>query len=599
VLAQVAKSVLSAPLLVLPGGPAALVRGGRCRRLVCAIDEAGEAVPTTIDRARPGRSAVYADGGMVCTGHPLATAAGADVLRRGGNAADAVLAAAGVLAVVQPMMCGLGGDTFCVWYDGRTRGVEALCDSGAAPALAAAEVYHARGYGERMPLRGPLSVAVPGAVHAAFAVLRRWGSGRFGMEDLWAAAIAYARHGHRVAPRVAHHVALNRDVLAQHPASARIYLRRDGSPLRPGDRLVQADYARSLELVARGGPDVFYRGALAEAIDAHMRAHGGLLRGEDLAAHAAEVGPPLAVPYRGATVHMPGLPSQGLILLECLRIAEGWDLAGMAPADAAHLLVEAKKRAYADRLAYAGDPRFVEVPLAELLSEGFAARRRASIDPRRAAAEVGAGPLGPRSATWGPPGEEDTTYLCAADRDGNALSFITSLSSAFGCGEVVEGTGILLNNRAGRGFTLEEGHPNVLAPGKRTMHTLQCYLVTRGDGLWLVGGTPGGDGQAQWNLQVLTARIDHGLDPQSAVETPRWTSHPGTDPAGLPSPYRLDFEDGLPESVYEDLAARGHALRRVPYLSGSGDAQLIERLEDGCLVGASDARGDGCAMGVQ
>lgn len=551
-----------------------------------------------VERARTARSPVYADGGMVCTGHPLASAAGADVLRRGGNACDAILAASAVLGVVQPMMCGLGADTFCVWYDGRSGRVEALADSGAAPALASPDAYHARGYGERMPGRGMLSVSVPGAVHAAFTALRRWGSGRFDMEALWAPAVAYARDGHRLAPRVAHHLGLSRDALAQYPESARIYLRPDGSPLRAGDRLVQADYARSLELVARGGPEVFYRGALAEAIDAYMRAHDGLLRGEDLAAHAAEVGAPLSVPYRGATVHVAPLPSQGLILLECLRIAEGWDLGGLASADLIHLLVEAKKRAYADRLAYAGDPRFVDVPLDELLSAGFAVQRRASIDPRQAAAEVAPGRVA-ATAGWGAPGETDTTYLCAADRDGNAISFITSLSAAFGCAEVVEGTGILLNNRAGRGFTLEDGHPNVLAPGKRTMHTLQCYLVTRGDGsLWLVGATPGGDGQAQWNLQVLTARIDQGLDPQAAVEACRWTSHPGTDPAGLPAPYRLELEDGLPEEVYRELAARGHDLRRVPYLSGSGDEQLIERLADGCLVGASDPRGDGCALGM-
>jgi gamma-glutamyltranspeptidase/glutathione hydrolase len=343
---------------------------------------------------------------------------------------------------------------------------------------------------------------------------------------------------------------------------------------------------------------VFYRGAVAEAVDAYMRAHGGLMRGEDLAAHGADIEAPLSVAYRGATVHMAPLPSQGLILLECLRIAEGWNVAALSAADRIHLLVEAKKRAYADRLAYAGDPRFVNVPLQELLSAEFAAQRRASIDPRRAADEVAPGRVA-AAASWGAPGETDTTYLCAADRDGNAISFITSLSAAFGCAEVVEGTGIMLNNRAGRGFTLEHGHPNILAPGKRTMHTLQCYLVTRADGsLWLVGATPGGDGQAQWNLQVLTARIDQGLDPQAAVEAPRWTSHPGTDPAGLPAPYRLDLEDGLPEEVYAELAARGHALRRQPYLSGSGDEQLIERLGDGCLVGASDPRGDGCALGV-
>lgn len=535
-----------------------------------------------------GRSAVWSTGGMVAAAHPLASAAGLEVLQRGGNAADAVLAASAVMGVVQPMMSGLGGDSFCLWHDGRSGQFWALNGSGAAPREATVEAYARRGYTEKMPPRGMLSIAVPGTVDAACTVLERWASGRFSLEELWRPAVAYAREGVPVARMVAHYCEEGTELLRRFPSSAH-YL-RDGRALREGESLVQPDYARTLEQVARGGREIFYRGELAERIVAYCRAHGGLLAMEDMAEHASDVYRPLSYVYRGHEVYTTAPPSQGIILLEELAIAAGWDL-GAWPhlsTDAIHHLVEAKKCSFADRLAHLGDPRHVPFDVHRLLDATWIQARRASIRADRAAEEA--------SLAGGDPAAS-TTYLCAADREGNAISFITSLSNHWGAGEVIEGTGILMNNRCGRGFELRPGHPNVLAPGKRTMHTLHCFMAARGGRLSVVGGTPGADGQPQWNLQMLTGMWDWGLGVQQAIEAPRWLSSPGTDPIDLPAPFSLRVEDGVPAETLAGLEARGHHIRRVPAWGMGGGVQLIALDPRGAFIGGSDPRIDGCAMG--
>jgi gamma-glutamyltranspeptidase/glutathione hydrolase len=284
--------------------------------------------------------------------------------------------------------------------------------------------------------------------------------------------------------------------------------------------------------------------------------------------------------------------SQGFLLLEQLNILEGFDLEALAPtgADRIHLLVEAKKLAFADRNRYAGDPSLVRWPLERLISKAHAAARRAEIDPARAGIP-GAGRLPEHAA--------DTSYFAVADGAGNAVSFIHSLSASFGAGVVAGDTGITLNNRAGRGFTLEAGHPNVIAPGKRTMHTLNAYLCSRDGRPWLVGGTPGGDQQTQWNTQVITNVIDHGMSLQHAVEAPRWFSFPGTDPATLEEPMVLRLEGRIPEEAARDLTARGHAVEVLGPWSGGGAAQLVELdAARGVLRGATDPRAGGLALGL-
>ncbi|HEX5505576.1 MAG TPA: gamma-glutamyltransferase, partial [Thermomicrobiales bacterium] len=312
----------------------------------------------------------------------------------------------------------------------------------------------------------------------------------------------------------------------------------------------------------------------------------------DWAGHHADLyEPPLVTTYRGTTVYETAPPSQGHILLEELNIVEQADLAalGHLRPEAIHLLVEAKKLAFADRLAHSGDPRFITTPLDTLLSKEFAAQRYREIDPAHAA-DVARGARLPERVA-------DTTYLCAVDRDGNACSYITSLSAGFGSRVVAGDTGIALNNRAGRGFTLEAGHPNVLAGGKRTMHTLNCFLVAEDGKPWLVGGTPGGDGQPQWNLQLVTGMLDYGLDVQAAIEAPRWTSFPGTDPISIENAFELRIEDRVSPAVLRGLEERGHRLNVLGPWAGGGAAQLIALGPDGVLRGGSDPRAEGQALG--
>ena len=538
---------------------------------------------------RMSRSPVLARRGMIATGHALASATGLEVLAGGGNAIDAAVAAAAVLGVVQPMMSGLGGDTFMLVYRRREDRIWGLNASGPAPAGATRESFIERGH-MKMPLRGMLAPSVPGAVAAMQTALARWGSGHFTFQRLLDPSIRYAEEGAPVARHVAHWMREAAPVLARYPSSATIFL-PSGRPPAEGEILVQRDLAKSLRTVAAGGAEAFYRGPIARAIGEYSRSHGGLLSAEDFAGYDVEVYDPLQSTFRGLTIHATAPPSQAFLLLEMLNLLEDFPPAPWGSPDAIHGGVEAKKLAFADRLAYLGDPKFVRNPVTVLLDKGYAARRRQEIDPARAA-KVRAGGL-PAEV----PG--DTTYFCVADVEGNLVSYITSLSAAFGCGEIVEGTGIMLNNRAGRGFELEAGHPNCIAPGKRTMHTLVAYMAFKDGVPWLVWGTPGGDAQSPWNLQVLLNLMDSGMDVQEAIEAPRWRSFPGTDPEQQGMPFELRVEDGFPPETLVELERRGHHIRPMSGYEGGGGVQaiLVDR-ERGLYRGGSDSRVDGCAIGL-
>jgi gamma-glutamyltranspeptidase/glutathione hydrolase len=532
------------------------------------------------DAMRMSRSTVLARRGMVASGHPLASAAGLEVLAAGGNAIDAAIATAGVLGVVQPMMSGVGGDTFMLVYRKRDGRVWALNGSGPAPAGATRDFFIDRGY-TKMPLRGMLAPSVPGAVASMDVALRRWGSGRFTLERLLGPAVRYAEEGVPVARKIAYWMQEAAPVLAQYPSSAAVFL-PDGRPLAEGEVLIQRDLSKTLRAIAAGGADAFYRGPIAEAIGRYSRAHGGLLAADDLAGYAPEVLEPLATTYRGITVCTTPPPSHGFLLLEMLNMLEGFAPPPWGSADWVHYGVEVKKLAYADRVAYIGDPAFVRNPIDRLLDKAYAARRRLEIDPRRAAEVPG-----------------DTTYFCAADVEGNVVSYITSLSASFGCGEIVEGTGIMLNNRAGRGFTLQAGHPNCIAPGKRTAHTLSPYMALRNDRPYLAFGTPGGDGQPQWTLQIFACLVDAGMGLQQAIEAPRWQSFPGTDPATIESPFELRLDEGFPAKTIQELERRGHRIRPMGEAESGGAAQaILVDQERGVYIGGSDPRVDGCAIGL-
>jgi len=537
---------------------------------------------------RLSRHLVYGCRGMICSNSPLAASVGIKVLQEGGNAFDAALAVAAVETVVIVPACGLGGDSFVLLYEAKTGKLTGVNSSGVAATGATSAYYRSQGH-RVMPLDGPHAVSVPGEVAAWAEIHQRFCTKPFA--QLLDSAVGYAEHGFPIPPGIGHSFASNAAKLAQFPSTASVLL-GTGAPLKEGDILVNPDLARSLQLVAQGGADEFYRGDLARRMVQGLQA-GGLFTAADFAGHQAEVYEPIATTYRGYTVYQTRPPSQGFLLLEMLNLVEGFDVTplGQNSAEAIHLMVEAKKIAYADRNRVAGDPRFVDWPLAELISKVYAAERRGDIHRDRVNAGLAA--LQPVEV------EGDTTYFCAADGAGNCVSWIHSLSNAFGSGYIAAGTGVLFNNRAGRGFSLTPGHPNEIAPGKRTMHTLNCYLATRDGQPVIIGGTPGGDHQPQCNLQVLTNLIDFAMDPQAAVEAPRWWSFPGTDPATVDRELELRVEAEMPEDTVRGLEGLGHrVVRRRPGVY-DGKAQVIIRdPQRGVLMGASDPRGDGHAAGL-
>ena len=548
----------------------------------------------TVDMAKPEffRPAVYGKRGMVCSNSPLAAATGLRVLQDGGNAFDAALAVAAVETVTLVPLCGLGGDSFILLHQGSNGQVTGINSSGAAASGATSDYYRNQGF-RTMPLTGPHAVSVPGEVAAWQEVHQRFCT--MPWPDLIQPAIGYANAGFPVGPRIGDAFARGVVKLSQYPSTTSIYGSREELP-GAGDTLVNTALAESLATVAQGGYDAFYRGDLThhmvQGLNAGADLSGGLFKVEDFATQKAEVYDPIATTYRGHIVYQTRPPSQGFLVSEMLNLVEGFDLAalGQNSPEAIHLMVEAKKIAYADRNRLAGDPLFVEWPLEQLVSKEYAASRRGEIDPKRASQ-----PSQPQPAEV----EGDTTYFCVADGAGNAVSWIHSLSNAFGSGFVADGTGILFNNRAGRGFSLEPGHPNEIMPGKRTMHTLNCYLTTKDGQLAIVGGTPGGDFQPQGNLQILTNLLDFGMAPQEAVEAPRWWSFPGTDPESLDTPMELRVEQGMAEETVQGLEALGHNVsRRHPGFYG-GVAQLIvfDQMRD-VLMGASDPRGDGSAAAL-
>jgi gamma-glutamyltranspeptidase len=520
--------------------------------------------------------------GAVASNHPLATQAGLVALQAGGNAVDAAVAVATTLSVVEPYMSGLGGDGFYHVYVKGTG--EAVVFNGTGPAPSAATPGR---YASGIPAAGPLAVSVPGSVGAWGAMHARFGRRRWA--SLLEAAIHYARDGFGATRACRHFIGEQAASLVADPRSGKVFL-RDGHPPSVGTPIVQADLARSLERLAAAGADDFYRGDLARGLASGCQAVGGLVTVADLAAFQPETQAPIELVYRGYTVREAPPNSMGWVLLQELGIVEHFDLAAMGAlsADLVHTLVEAKKLAFADREQWSGDPRVVDAPLDELLSSQHLARRAAEIDPKRAG----------RPEMVGAAARVDTTYFCVVDGDGNAVSGIQSLNSAFGSGVTAGTTGILLNNRM-TPWHLEPGHPNRLQPGRRVRHTMNPPMVFRNGELWAVFGTPGGDNQVQINLQVLTAMIDLGYDPQQAAEMPRWSSTQRGQEANWPHdcPDALNLEARFPAQVRADLAGRGHPVVEVGELDGPCSVEIIRRdAATGTLMAGSDPRRDGWAL---
>lgn len=533
------------------------------------------------------RPEAFGTRGMVCSAHPVAAFIGLGILQRGGNAFDAAIAVAAAEGVVLPMKCGLGGDAFVVLHDARKRETVAFNGSGVAAAGATTDYYRGQGY-KAMPLDGVHAVSVPGGVAVYEALWKRHGT--MDWPELWEPAIRLADEGVAITKYISARFADRADTLATFPHSAAQFLPNGRVPAA-GERWSAPNLAKSLRIVAKGGADAFYRGEIAEKLLAFLKKEGQTFTADDFAQQQAVIYAPISTNYRGATVYETAPHSQGFLVLEQLNIIEGFDLGKLAPysPERMHLLIEAKKLAFADRNRYAGDPAFVKWPLQTLISKEHAARRRAEIDPRCAQWPDGA--LLPEHGA-------DTSYFAVADGNGNAISFIHSLSNAFGSCVVAGETGITLNNRAGRGFSLDPMHPNCIAPGRRTMHTLNAYMIHRDGKPWLVGGTPGGDQQAQWNTQVITNVIDHRMSLQEAVEAPRFHSFPGTDPVNLGRAPVVKAEARVPDATREALARLGHTVETLGAWGGGGAVQLVQiDHKNGVLRGASDPRPGGLALG--
>jgi gamma-glutamyltranspeptidase len=519
--------------------------------------------------------------GAVAANHPLAAQAGLMALRAGGNAVDAAVATAHALAVVEPMMSGLGGDAFYHVFDAKTGRATVFNATGPAPFAATPERYSGG-----IPRTGPMSVSVPGMVAGLGAMHRQFGL--LAWRDLFAEAIHLASDGFGATPHYRHFAGEHLATLGADRRSAAVFL-SDGMAPAVGAPIVQPDLARTLEEIANEGAECFYRGALARRLAAGCIAAGVPIGDADLAQFEAERQEPIGVDYRGFTVLEAPPNSTGFVLLEELKIVEHFDLKamGLGSADAVHVMVEAKKLAFADRERWAADPRTLEAPLGELLSEDYAARLASRIDRGRAA---------PTHAI--PDAAGDTTYFCTADGAGNAVSGIQSINSAWGSGVTAGDAGILLNNRMAY-WHLDPDHPNHLRPGRRVRHTMNPPLVLKDGALWAVFGTPGADNQVQINLQVLTAMADFGLDPQQAAETARWTSNVPGQYANYPhdGPDVLTMERRFPDEVRRDLARRGHPVDTVGDLEGPCSVEIIRR--DGAigtLMAGSDPRRDGWAL---
>ncbi len=521
------------------------------------------------------RPTTLATHGMIATPHYLATSAGLAVLEEGGSAMDSIICANAVLTVIYPDQTAIGGDCFFMDFDAATGETTGYNGSGPAPGAADAQWMLDNGY-TGMPSKGPFAVTVPGTIDAWFAGHER--SGRLEMARLLAPAITLARDGFPVSPRLGAVLANQRGLIDTWPG-LRSLVYPEGSPPKSGSTIRFPNLATSLEAIAAGGRDAFYTGPIAEAIASTIRELGGWLSLDDLAAYTGEWVTPISTTYRDVTVSTMPPNSQGIVALMGLRMAEREDLGPTWGAHShLHPLVEAATRAYQVRNERITDPAFVDPEVELLLSDQTIDDLWSTYDPGWAMSNASHG-------------QGDTVYLCAVDADGNAVSQIQSLFGAFGSAVVAGNTGILLQNR-GSAFSLNTERVNILEPGKRTMHTLMPSMLFDGSVLRGPFGTQGGDAQALVQMQLVSNLIDFGMEPQAAIEAPRWLFPANADDGLL-------MERAFPEGSVQQMAARGHRPTLIDaWNTGAGHAQAIMINRDsGVLMGGADPRADGSAAG--
>lgn len=532
------------------------------------------------------RSEVLAPSVMAATSQPLATQAALDVLRRGGSAVDAAIAANAMLGLVEPTGSGIGGDLFAIVWDPKSGKLHGLNASGRAAGALSLDYFRERGI-TRIPSFGPLPVTVPGAVDGWFELHGRFG--RLPMAEVLAPAIHYAQSGFPVTEVIAHYWRINVGRLASYPGFRETFMPGGRAPAK-GEMFANPRLAETYRKLASGGRDAFYKGEIARTIDAYMQANGGLLAYADLAAHRSEWVEPVSANYRGYDVWELPPNGQGIAALQMLNILEGYDIAamGFGSADYLHVLAEAKKLVFEDRARYYADPDFSDIPLERLLSRQYGAERRGLLDMTRAAPAYPAGEM--------PVGPADTVYLTVADADGMMVSLIQSNYRGMGSGMTPGELGFVLHDR-GENFSLRDGHPNALAPGKRPFHTIIPAFVTR-DGRPLMSfGVMGGDMQPQGHVQVIVNLVDFGMNLQEAGDAPRLRHDGSSQPTDevMTDGGFIALEPGFDPAVVAELERRGHVVK-----VGDGDFggyQAIRREPSGAYAGASESRKDGHAAG--
>jgi gamma-glutamyltranspeptidase/glutathione hydrolase len=545
------------------------------------------ATPAVTRLAKPTRSVVMARRGMVATSQPLAAQAGLDILQAGGNAADAAIAANAVLGVVEPMSCGLGGDLFVLYWDSKTERLYGLNASGRSPLKLSLDVCKEKQLAE-LPVEGPLSWSVPGCVDGWEELRERFGSKP--LADLLEPAIRYSDEGFPVSDIIASGWAGSAEKLKAYPDSATTWL-IDGKAPQPGEVFRNPRLAATLRTIAEGGRDAFYKGPIAEKIVAFSEANGGYFSAEDFEKHASEWVEPASTTYRGYDVWELPPNGQGIAVLQMLNLLEPYNLAAMKhnSPEYLHLLVEAKKLAFADRAKFYADPAFNEAPVTGLISKEYATTQRKRIDPNQAATDVPAGDPKLKSG--------DTIYLTVVDKDGNACSLIQSIYFGFGSQMTAGDLGFCLQNR-GSLFALDSAHANCLAPGKRPFHTIIPGMVTKEGKPWFCFGVMGGDMQPQGHVQVLLNIIDFGLNVQQAGDAPRIRHLGSATPTGqpmTPGGGSVVVEPGISAATLEALKGKGHVIGTES--DGFGGYQGILIDANGVLHGGTDKRKDGAAVG--
>jgi gamma-glutamyltranspeptidase/glutathione hydrolase len=526
------------------------------------------------DIQRPGRSVVISGDAMIATSQPMASQVGLEVLKSGGNALDAAIAANAVLCVTEPQSTGIGGDCFILIHEAKSGKLHGLNGSGRAPAKATPDAYRKLGHAS-IPERGILSVTVPGAVDAWQTALERFGTR--GLDKLLQPAIRYAEEGYAVTEVVGHFWKRGEALLAQYPDSRRTML-VDGKAPATGTRHRQPELGQALRHIAKQGKKAFYEGPIAQEIVRASRSVGGLLELDDFAEHRTEWVEPISTDYRGIRLFEIPPNGQGITALMTLNMLERGQLGALQhlSGDYIHLVTEAHKLATAERNRFVSDPDFSKIPVDLLLSKDFAEQQRGRIDACRVL---------PHPVASGIAESRDTIYLTVVDKDRNCVSFINSLYMGFGSGMVGGTSGVMLQNR-GYGFVLQDGHFNCIGPRKRPMHTIIPAMAYRGSQPILCFGVMGGQYQAMGHVTVFTNWLDFGMNIQEALDAPRF----------LPQNGVLTVERPIPQDVRRDLERRGHKVAEADVPFGGGQIVYLD-WETGLLHGASDARKDGYAMG--